>query len=312
MTNAEGLVIAVIGPPHDPQAARVEDALKQRGEPTLFLDATAFPESLRMTLSPDGWHINERAAPSIRAAYIRATGGNPLSPRHEAELAVRPRGVVAQCAEKRAFLRGWLNHLEANGCVLVNTPEANDQHQEKPRQLGLLERANLPVPPWIATNDPAVVQAFAHEHPLVYKPLAGGATVHAVTPEDLDDERLEALALAPVLFQRRIDGLALRAYVVGGVVVAAVAIHSEAIDYRGNETAVEAITLTDAESEIAVRAAAACGMAFSGVDIIRDAEGRPWLLECNPSPMFAAIEDATGVRVAEPLAEYLAATARHA
>ena len=298
--------IAVIGPPTDPQARRVAEALERRGVPVFWLDATAFPESLRMSLGDETWRVNGHPAPPLRAAYLRAMGGNPLSPRHAGDLLSRPRGVVAQCAEKRAFLRGLLAQLEADGCVLVNTPEANDQHAEKPRQLGLLTRAGLPVPPWLATNDPDAVAAFAQEAPLVYKPLAGGAAVHPVTPEDLAPERLEALALAPVLFQRRIDGLALRVYVVDGEAVAAVAIHSDALDYRGHETAVESVTLDEAEADLAVRAAGACGMVFSGVDLLREDDGTPWLLECNPSPMFAAIEDAAGVEVARPLADCLA------
>jgi glutathione synthase/RimK-type ligase-like ATP-grasp enzyme len=88
-----------------------------------------------------------------------------------------------------------------------------------------------------------------------------------------------------------------------------VAIHSDALDYRGHETGVEAIALTEAETDLAIRAAETCGMPFSGVDLIRAQDGLTQLLECNPSPMFAAIEDATGVRVADPLAAYLAALA---
>jgi hypothetical protein len=316
--------IAVIGPPEDPQASRVVAALRRRGMPVLCIDAVAFPGSLRMSLGPAlgpaldtkfgnrRWRMGRDAPLPPRAAYLRSLGGNPLSPGLSGELQARPRGVVAQCAEKRAFLRGWLAQLESEGCLLVNSPEANDQHAEKPRQLGLLDRAGLPVPPWLATNDPGAVYAFASEAPLVYKPLAGGAAVHPVTPADLEPERLEALALAPVLFQRRVDGLALRVYVVNGDAVGAVAIHSDALDYRGHETAIETAVLEDAEADIAIRAAAACGMPFSGVDLIREPGGRVWLLECNPSPMFAAIEDATGVQIAEPLAHFLVETAEKA
>lgn len=297
--------VAVVGRPDDPQAARVADALARLDVPVFWAPAPRFPEQLRLSLDGACWRINGATPPPLRAAYLRGVGGNPLSPRFDEELKTRPRGLVAQCAENRAFLRGWLAHLAAEGCVLVNPPEANDQHAEKPRQLGLLERAGLPVPPWLATNDPDEVTAFAGEGPLVYKPLAGGASVQAVSPGDLTAERLEALALAPVLFQRRVDGLALRVYVVDGEAAAAVAIHSDAIDYRGNETGIEPIALDASEASVAVRAAAACGMAFSGVDLIRAGDGRTWLLECNPSPMFAAIEDATGVEVAQPLAAYL-------
>jgi glutathione synthase/RimK-type ligase-like ATP-grasp enzyme len=306
VTAARPRGVAIIGPAPDPQAARVAAALEALDTPVQWVDATAFPDSLHMTLVPDGWRLGDEFLPTPRAAYVRAVGGNPLHPRFEADLKERPRGLVAQCAEKRAFVRGWLATLASAGCVLVNTPEANDQHAEKPRQLGLLAARGLPVPPWMATNDPGAVREFAGTHPLVFKPLAGGAEVSLLTPEDLTDERLDALALAPVLFQRYIEGVALRVYVIGGAVIAAVAIYSDAIDYRGNEAGVEPVELTAAESAVAIEAAAACGMPFAGVDLIREPGGASWLLECNPSPMFAAIEASTGVSIAGPLAAFLA------
>jgi glutathione synthase/RimK-type ligase-like ATP-grasp enzyme len=45
-------------------------------------------------------------------------------------------------------------------------------------------------------------------------------------------------------------------------------------------------------------------MAFTGIDFIRSPGGST-LLECNPSPMFAAFERKTGLDVAGPLADYL-------
>ena len=45
-------------------------------------------------------------------------------------------------------------------------------------------------------------------------------------------------------------------------------------------------------------------MAFSGVDLIRTAQGFK-VLECNPSPMFAVFEKKTGLDIAGPLAAFL-------
>jgi ribosomal protein S6--L-glutamate ligase len=128
--------------------------------------------------------------------------------------------------------------------------------------------------------------------------------VRAVEKNDLSRERLAALAYAPVLFQKRIDGVSVRAYVVGRKIVAAAELHSTELDYRRGEDAVVATKLTPEERRMAVAAVRACGMRFSGVDLIRGARAS-YLLECNPSPMFAVFEDKTGLDVAGPFAAYL-------
>ena len=58
------------------------------------------------------------------------------------------------------------------------------------------------------------------------------------------------------------------------------------------------------EHGAAVAAARACAMPFSGVDLIRARRGF-FLLECNPSPMFAVFEEKTGFNIAQPLAQLL-------
>ena len=93
--------------------------------------------------------------------------------------------------EKRALLESLLLDWELRGTWLVNAPSANAQHSRKPLQLAMLERAKLPVPRWIASNDPLAIQAFANSiGAAVYKPLAGGATVRMLEAEDLLPERM--------------------------------------------------------------------------------------------------------------------------
>jgi glutathione synthase/RimK-type ligase-like ATP-grasp enzyme len=57
---------------------------------------------------------------------------------------------------------------------------------------------------------------------------------------------------------------------------------------------VQATAPSDAERAACCAAADACGMACTGVDIRRRPDRSFALLECNPSPMFAAIERRTG------------------
>ncbi len=297
--------ILIIGGAGDPQARRVAGALRARGERVVRFDAGAFPDRTVLSFGDGVLRIARRTLPTPRAAYIRALATHPLLPGFREDLKSRPFGLIAQCCEKRAMLESILLALERSGCRLVNGLEANAQHSRKPYQLELLHAAGLAVPRWLATNDPAAVRRFVREvGSAVYKPLAGGATVQPIVPEDLAGDRLEALALAPVLFQERIEGIPVRAYVVGRRVVATAEIHSPELDYRRREVVVVATRLRPDERRVVLAAAKACGMVFTGVDFIRSTNG-PILLECNPSPMFAAFERKTGLDVAGPLADYL-------
>jgi glutathione synthase/RimK-type ligase-like ATP-grasp enzyme len=194
--------------------------------------------------------------------------------------------------------------VQATGAVLVNPPERMAQHFRKLEQLDALRAAGVPVPATLATNDPRDVVEFAGEvGAVVYKPLAGGGKCRRLTPDDLTSGRLDRLAAAPVLFQPEVPGRNIRVYVVGGTVVASYEIVSDELDYRGAETAVRHEPLADAEAAACVRAAAACGMPFTGIDLRRRPDGRFAMLECNPSPMFSGIQRRTG---GEPVSDALA------
>lgn len=298
-------MILIIAGENDPQAARVGREVRARRGDVVYLNAPDFPERTRVSVRYDEVRAGNRVVALPGAIYVRALGWHPLSPGFAAELKARPHGLVAQCDEKRALLESLLISWQRSGVPVVNPPEVDAQHSRKPAQLQMLAAAGLPVPRWVATNDPKAVRRFVREaRRVVYKPLAGGAHVRELTRADMTAERLSGLDLAPVLFQELVSGTPVRVYVVGRRVVGAVAIHSDAIDYRGRETAVEPVRLTRDERRGSLAAARACGMAFTGVDLIRTAAGF-CILECNPSPMFAGIEQITGMDVAGPLADFL-------
>jgi [lysine-biosynthesis-protein LysW]--L-2-aminoadipate ligase len=130
--------------------------------------------------------------------------------------------------------------------------------------------------------------------------------VREVQDEDLYDERLAALVHAPVLFQELVEGVSVRSYVLDGKVVGAAEIRSKELDYRRDEGGVAPTSLNEMEESAARTAARVCRMGFAGVDLIRTRQGFR-VLECNPSPMFSVFEKKTGLDIAGPLAESLAA-----
>ena len=297
--------VLIVSGRSDAEARRVAEALGELRVPTAFLDTVLFPGSARFSNREGRLFAGDAEQAAPETVYLRGLATHPLLPGYHEDLVERPRGLVAQCEEKRAFLESLLLTYERAGARLVNTLEANRQHSRKPWQLYLLERARLPIPRRVATNDPRAARAFVKENgPCVYKPLAGGATVRMVTKEDLSAARLASLALAPVLFQEYCEGMSVRAYVVGGRVVAAAEIRSDEVDYRRDEQEVVPTRLSPEERRAAAAAARACGMAFTGVDLLRGADGFR-VLECNPSPMFAVFERKTGLDIAGPLARLL-------
>ena len=293
--------VGIFGRADDPQVANVAEYLRGRGAEPALVSLADFPGRLQLTLEDGAARVGGRPA-SAAAWYVRSM---PLTmpffdfdPRVEAatpaELSARWRTRYAAERERQSFITGFVLALGRAGARLVNPPSALDQHFVKLEQLARLRAASLPVPRTLATNDPAALLDFhAAAGPLVYKPLAGGALCRRVEAEDLSGARLEALARAPVLFQEEVRGRNLRAYVVGGRVAAAYEILSDEVDYRGSEKGLTEIKLSGAEEEAAVRAADACEMPFTGLDLKRREDGTFAVLECNPSPMFAAIERRT-------------------
>jgi ribosomal protein S6--L-glutamate ligase len=106
-------------------------------------------------------------------------------------------------------------------------------------------------------------------------------------------------------------GTDIRAFVVGGRVIASMQRQSLDDDFRSNlhkGGGGTAIKLTDAERKIAVKAAKTMGLSVAGVDLMRSNRG-PLVLEVNASPGFG-IEKVTKRDVATPIIEYIERNAR--
>ena len=103
----------------------------------------------------------------------------------------------------------------------------------------------------------------------------------------------------------------IRAFVVGGRVVASMKRQSLDDDFRSNlhqGGEGSTVKLTDEERKTAIKAAKAMGLSICGVDMMRSERG-PLVLEVNPSPGFG-IEKVTGRNVAEKIIEYIEQNAR--
>jgi glutathione synthase/RimK-type ligase-like ATP-grasp enzyme len=284
----------------------VIQALRKRGRRVKLFDTGAFPEDGLATIEDSTLRPGRAALQVPHNVYLRGLAFHPLMGGSDTQLAERPRGWIAQCDEKRAMLDSFILLLARSGARLINTLEVNALHSQKPLQIALLHRAGLPVPRTLSSNDPVQVRRFVRTvKRVVYKPLAGGATVQEMTSADLSGERLATLTLAPVLFQEYIEGTAVRAYVVGRKLLGAAKIEADTLDYRTDTAATLApVTLTKAERAAMLQSAKVSGMLFAGIDFIRTADSFR-VLDVNPSPMFAVFEKRTGIDVAGPLADFM-------
>jgi glutathione synthase/RimK-type ligase-like ATP-grasp enzyme len=314
----------IIGGANDPQVVAVGDHLRARGVEPVVLDLARFPGAGGLSLLDGVPTVGGVDIQAVPAWYLRSAplplpfqplDEEPGPPRDTTveEVLTRSRRSYAAGRERRSFLFSFLGALERAGAVFVNRPVLLGQHFLKLDQLERLRRAGVPVPRTLATNDPQAVLEFARGscERIVYKPVAGGGFCRRISEEDFAPQRLRLLANAPVLFQEEIPGRNLRVYVVGYRVVASYEIVSEELDYRGSETAVLLTPLSDEEGEAACRAALACELPFTGIDMRRRRDGGFAVLECNPSPMFSGIERTTGDRsVSRALADLLVASNR--
>lgn len=102
-------------------------------------------------------------------------------------------------------------------------------------------------------------------------------------------------------------GADLRCFVVGDEVIAAMQRSAAPGDFRANlhrGGKAALVTLSEAERDVAVRAAKRLGLGVAGVDLLRSRRG-PLLLEVNSSPGLEGIEAASGIDIAGKILDHV-------
>lgn len=305
--------LVLVGSAEDDHVRAVSAAVRERGvEPVLF-DSLRFPDGPRLAMGPglDDAILDGRPAGRPSAVYLRSLYLSPLAylvdVSREMEESWRKTLVIFQ--EKGELLVGLLRRWEALGVPIYNPLTASDAAR-KPYQIAALRAAGLPVPETIWTNDPEAVRRFAAGRRVAYKPVRGGAATRELREEDLADRRLATLANAPVCFQQLLPGEDLRCFVLDGRLIAACRIETDALDYRQHEQRIESFEPDPDLAAMCVRAAAAVGLRFTGIDLKRGEDGRLRFLELNPSPMFLGFDQRAGTDVLGRLADALVSHGR--
>jgi RimK family alpha-L-glutamate ligase len=229
--------------------------------------------------------------------------------------AVFARIIPAGSLEQIIFRVDALHWLEERGVAVINSPRAIERSVDKFYSDALLAQAGVPTPETVVCEgvDEAMA-AIARLGDVVIKPIFGsmGHGIVRVSDPDTALRVVRALAQIRAVFyvQRALDhgGRDLRAFVVGGRVVGAIERTAAAGDWRSNVSrgaSARACELPAAWASLAVRAAAAIGADYAGVDLLPDADGSMFVLEVNGIPGWRGLQTATGIDVAGLIVDHL-------
>jgi RimK family alpha-L-glutamate ligase len=201
-----------------------------------------------------------------------------------------------------------LHWIERRGVPVVNSPRALERSVDKFYTTALLQEAGLPTPETVVCEGledaMAAVRAMGD---VVIKPIFGsmGHGMIRVNDPDLAYRVLRPLEQVRSVFyvQRAVehDGRDIRVLVVGGRVLGAIERRARDGEWRTNVArggSPRPCELTDEWEQFAVRAAAAVGADYAGVDLLPSRDGAVFVLEVNGIPGWRGLQEATGLDVA--------------
>jgi len=232
--------------------------------------------------------------------------------------AVLARIIPSGSLEQIIFRVDALHRLEDRGVRVLNSPRTIERTVDKFWTSAILEQCGIPTPQTIVCDSAEeATAAFRMLGDVIVKPLFGSMGLGMVR---VDNEEMAYRVFRTIeqirgvyYLQRTIehDGVDVRAFVVDGRVLGA--IERRADGWRTNLSrggAARSITLPDQLSGLAVRAAAAVGADYAGVDLLTATDGTVYVLEVNGIPGWRGLQEATGADVAGTLMDFLTVQSR--
>ena len=276
-----------------------------------------------------GWHTDElcRAlADRGHVASVLPYEGLAARLEGEAELssdrtslldadAVLTRMIPNGSLEQIIYRVDALHWLEDRGVPVMNSPKAIERSVDKFYTTALLHEAGLPTPETVVCEGTAeAAAAVAAMGEAIIKPLFGsmGHGMVRVSDADVAFRVLRSLEQTRAVFyvQRAIDhsGTDVRVLVVGGRVLGAIERRATDGGWRTNVSRggiAQPFDLPAAWAQLAVRAAAAVGADYAGVDLLPSSDAGVYVLEVNGIPGWQGLQRATGIDVAPAIVAHL-------
>jgi RimK family alpha-L-glutamate ligase len=283
--------VGVLGSTGGWHAARLERALTARGHECRFAPVT------RVVGRIDGGFAARSRDVALDACDV-----------------VVVRGIPRGSLEQIVFRVDALHALAAVGVRAVNAALAIEHTIDKFLASALLAAAGVPTPRTVACEhaDDALEAFDDLGADVIVKPLFGsmGFGIARVEDRDVAARVFRSLEIERAVYylQETLphQGLDVRALVVGGRLIAA--IERVGTGWRANlarGARARPVTLEDERARMCVQAAAAVGADYAGVDLLRAADGRDYVIEVNGIPGWRGVEEATGVDVAAALVAHL-------
>ena len=270
---------------------RLVEAAKARGVRVSVID----PLRCYMRISVQGAQIHYRGR--------RLTDVAAIIPRVGASVTFYATAVVRQ--------------FEMMGVYTPNSADAIQRARDKLRASQLMAQAGIDMPLTVfgdSPDDTKDLLKMLGKTPHVIKLVEGtqGQGVLLAETRSASEGLIEAFRglQANFLVQEFIKeakGADIRAFVVGGKVVAAMRRQAKEGEFRSNlhrGASARALKISKLERETAIRAAEIMGLGVAGVDLIQSERG-PLVLEVNSSPGLEGIEGATKVDVAGAIIEHI-------
>ena len=214
-----------------------------------------------------------------------------------------------------------VRQFETQGAFTTASSIAIVRSRDKLRSVQILARSGVGIPKTVFARETADLDDVIEQAggaPLIIKVARGTHGNGVVLAETKKAAQavmqafyVEGVSFLVQEFVKESAGTDIRAFVVGGKVVASMQRQSLDDDFRSNiHQGGEGTTikLTEEERKTAQKAAKAMGLPVCGVDMMRSENG-PLVLEVNSSPGFA-IETVTGRNVAGKIIEYVEQNAK--
>lgn len=250
--------------------------------------------------------------------------GNPVI-RYKGEILPRYDAIIPRISSNMTrYGTAIVRQFEMQGVFTTASSIAIVRSRDKLRSIQLLSRAGVGIPKTVFTRSVNEIEDLIDDmggYPVIIK-LARGTHGNGVVLAEtkkaaksvmqafyvMDDDGTNILLQE---FVKESAGEDIRAFVVGGKVVASMKRQSLDDDFRSNihqgaEGAI--VKLTDEEKKTAQKAARSMGLSIAGVDLMRSDRG-PLVLEVNSSPGFA-IEKVTNRDVAAKIIDYVEQNAK--
>jgi len=224
------------------------------------------------------------------------------------------RGVTGGTLPQVITRLNILHMLKTLGVYIYNDGRAIERTVDKAMTSFLLHQANINTPATWVCESRSIAHKMIHQeqvlkhNKLVIKPLFGSQG---------EGVRLVDTAKLPLPMDDFVDGVFYlqqfidtghhkhdyRVFVVANQAVAAMRRSGEGWLHNVAQGA-ECKAADEADVlELAIKAAEAIDIAYCGVDIIRDATGKLWVLEVNSIPAWRGLQSATNVNVAQVLVD---------